>query len=243
MTSETNRAIWRLGGLSAIAGALLAGVGNLAHPVTPRDDPEGVAHVIAHRTDWTLIHMVIFAGVVLLLIGMLALQSTFPEDGMPRVFATLAAYLATMGAALGVITVGLDGIAAKELADRWAAADSFGAGSLLLESVTLNETMNFAFAALFNMTFAGLPLIFFGLAITTSHLYPRALGWVALSAGVMSVCAGVFQAVTGHPTMTSLILTIIGPTVVTAWLFAIGLLLLRRSRQYTGSRSANAISQ
>ena len=37
------------GGVAAVAGALLGMVGNLIHPVTPIDDPAGVARVIA---DW-----------------------------------------------------------------------------------------------------------------------------------------------------------------------------------------------
>jgi hypothetical protein len=31
----------------AILGSLFAAVGNLLHPITPRDDPEGVTQVIA----------------------------------------------------------------------------------------------------------------------------------------------------------------------------------------------------
>ncbi len=36
------RSFVRIGGASAIVGAVLGMVGNLLHPVTPIDDPEGV---------------------------------------------------------------------------------------------------------------------------------------------------------------------------------------------------------
>ena len=42
-----DRWIFRLGGGAAILGALLAAVGNLLHPITPRHDPVGVAQAIA----------------------------------------------------------------------------------------------------------------------------------------------------------------------------------------------------
>jgi hypothetical protein len=45
--SGEERQLLRLGGWSAIVGSLLGMVGNLVHPVTPMDDPEGVAEVIA----------------------------------------------------------------------------------------------------------------------------------------------------------------------------------------------------
>jgi hypothetical protein len=43
------------------------------------------------------------------------------------------------------------------------------------------------------------------------------------------VLAGLIQALTGKPTTVSLILTIIGPTVITLWTLVIGVLLWRRS--------------
>jgi hypothetical protein len=52
-------------GGSAIVGAILAGVGNLLHPVTPLDDPVGVARVIADSQIWVPVHLAIVLGIVL----------------------------------------------------------------------------------------------------------------------------------------------------------------------------------
>jgi hypothetical protein len=52
---------------------------------------------------------------------------------------------------------------------------------------------------------------------------------VAFFAGIGSILAGLIQALTGEPTVASLILTIIGPTVITLWMLVIGVLLWRRS--------------
>jgi hypothetical protein len=79
------------------------------------------------------------------------------------------------------------------------------------------------------MSFAGIPFLLMGLAIALSHAFPRWLGWTAAAAGSGSIGAGLVQAFTGEPTVASLILTIIGPTVICLWLLGMGVLLLRNS--------------
>ena len=186
----------RMGSGAALLGAVLAGVGNLLHPITPRDDPPGVAQVIAGSDSWTLIHLVIVIGIILMPAGLLAVRHSI--------------------------------VAAKQLADQWAAAPE-PAKPTALAVVSANETVNFALAGLFNLSFAGVPFVLFGLAVARAGTYPRWLGWVAFSAGIGSILAGLIQAMTGEPTVASLILTIIGPTVITLWLVVIGVLLWRRS--------------
>jgi len=57
----------------------------------------------------------------------------------------------------------------------------------------------------------------------------RWLGWTAVFAGVGSIAAGLVQAFTGEPTVVSLILTIIGPTVISLWLLVTGVLMGRKA--------------
>lgn len=52
---------------------------------------------------------------------------------------------------------------------------------------------------------------------------------MALAAGIGSLGAGLVQAFTGEPSTTSLILTIIGPTVIALWMLVMGALLWRRA--------------
>jgi hypothetical protein len=82
---------------------------------------------------------------------------------------------------------------------------------------------------MFNLSFAGVPFILLGLAVALSGVYPRWLGWLAAFAGVGSVAAGLVQAFTGKPTVASLILTIIGPTIISLWVFIVGVLLSRQA--------------
>lgn len=224
----------RIGSVSAMVGAICAAVGNILHPVTPRDDPEGVARVIADSDAWTLIHVVIIFGIILMLGGIIAVRHSI-EGGAAEALARWGVYAGTVGVTLGIATVVLDGVGAKQLADQWAAA-SGPERAIALSLVSTNETVNFAIAGMFNLSFAGVPFILLGLATALSGAYPRWLGWAALAAGVGSVGAGLVQAFTGEPTTASLILTIIGPTVISAWLFVMGVLVGRKATQLRAAR-------
>ncbi len=221
--------LMRIGSVAAMLGALLAGAGNLLHPTTPRDDEVGVARVIAESEHWTLVHVIIVLGIVLMLGGLLGVRHSITGSGFSDALTRLGMYAATIGTTVGLILVVLDGVAAKQLADQWFDASELSQ-PIALGLVSANETINFALAGLFNLAFAGITFVFFGLAVARSDSYPQWLGWVAVVAGVGSIGAGLVQAFTGKPTMVSLILTIIGPTVIAVWLLVMGVLLWRRSR-------------
>jgi hypothetical protein len=233
MTAPNSAQLWilRLGAVAAIVGSLAGMVGNLIHPVTPLDDPSGVAHAIAHSQAWTGIHLVIVAGILLMLGGLLALYLSIP-DGLAAALARIGWAAAIVGIAIGLVLVILDGVAAKQLADSWAAAAPDEKPSALRD-VSANETVNFALASLFNIVFAGATFILYGLAVATSHVFPRWLGWIAVVAGTGSIAAGLIQALVGEPTTASRVLTIIGPTVITLWLAIMGVLMALRVRTLT----------
>ena len=230
MTEATieRRWVFRIGGWSAVVGSVLAGVGNLVHPVTPMNDPVGVARVIADSDGWVPIHLGIVVGILLMLGGLVALYHSI-RGGVAGALARLGLFAAVSGVTIGLVLVILDGVAAHQLAQEWAAAPT-GDQALALGLVHVNETINFALASLFNLVFAGATFILFGLAVALSDVYPRGLGWVVVVAGAASVGAGMVQAFTGEPTEASGGLTIFGPTVITLWLLAVGILLVRLGR-------------
>jgi hypothetical protein len=225
--------VLRVGGWSAVAGSLLAGVGNLVHPVTPMDDPVGVARVIADSGSWVPVHLAIVVGILLMLGGLVALHHSIGA-GIAGTLARFGLWAAVSGATIGLVLVILDGVAARQLAQEWAAAPA-GDQAVALSLVHANETINFALASLFNLVFAGVTFILFGLAVALSDAYPRRLGWVVVVAGAASIGAGLVQAFTGEPTQASRGLTIFGPTVITLWLAVIGFVLVRKGRERSGS--------
>jgi hypothetical protein len=220
--------VFRIGGWSAVAGSVLAGIGNLVHPVTPMNDPVGVARVIADSDGWVPVHLAIVVGILLMLGGLVALYHSI-RGGVAGALARLGLFAAVSGVTIGLVLVILDGVAAYQLAQEWAAAPP-GDQALALGLVHVNETINFALASLFNLVFAGATFLLFGLAVALSDVYPRGLGWVVVVAGAASVGAGLVQAFTGEPTEASGGLTIFGPTVITLWLLVVGILLVRMGR-------------
>lgn len=226
--TDYDRQVLRWGGFASVVGALLGMVGNLLHPVTPMNDPEGVAQVISDSGAWVLMHVAIVIGIMLMLPGLVAIRHSI-RGGIAEALARFGLVAGVAGVAVGLILVTLDGVAAPQLAEEWAAAPQ-DQRETALSVVHLQETLNFALASLFNLLFAGATFILLGLAVALSGIYPRWLGWSVVVAGVLSIPAGLIQAFAGEPSDASRILTIIGPTVITLWLLAMGVILIRRTR-------------
>src|SRR5918999_1946232 len=176
-TSEEDRRVFRIGGVAAVVGGLLVMAGELIHPVTPIGDVEGVARVIAESDIWVPVHLVIVLGIVLMLGGLVAIGQSI-RGGLAGALARFGYAAAVLGAAIGLVLVILDGVAARQLAEEWVSASTENR-EIALGLVHANETINFALASLFNFIFAAATFILFGLAVAVGHGYPRWLGWTA----------------------------------------------------------------
>ena len=229
MTTSSTSTGWtlRVGSAGGILGALLGLIGNLLHPATPTGDPEGVARTIADSRIWVPAHLAIVAGLVLMLGGLVAISQSI-QGGLPGALARLGLVAGLAGGTIGLVLVTMDGLAAKQLADAWATAPPIEQ-PIALRVLLGEETINFALAALFNIVFAGVAFVLYGLAVALSDRYPRWLGWVVVVAGVGSVAAGLVQAAAGESIALTRVLTIIFPTVITLWLIEMGVLVLRRA--------------
>lgn len=216
---------FRIGAGGAVAGSLLAGVGNLLHPATPVGQSEGVARVIAESAAWTPTHLMIVAGLILIFAGLVAISRSI-KGGLAGALAQFGYAAAVAGITIGVLLVAIDGVAAKHLADVWAVAPP-GERATALRLVLAEESVNFAIASAFNIVFAGATYILLGLAVALSRVYPRPLGWVAVVMGLGCIVAGLIQALTGEPTLLTKTLTIIFPTIITLWTALLGVLLWR----------------
>jgi hypothetical protein len=221
------RWILRIGGGAAIAGALLGLVGNLAHPATPVADPDGLAKAIAESPIWVPIHLGIVLGLILMLGGLVAVHHSI-RGGIAGALARFGFVAAIVGVGVGLLLVALDGFALKQLAESWAGArpEEKVAAALLVQA---EETMNFALLSLFNLLFAGVTFLCYGLAVALSAVYPRWLGWIVVVAAFGGMAAGVIQAFAGESNIVTAILGIGAPTVITLWLVVMGVLLVRRS--------------
>lgn len=229
MHNKADSTYWvlKIGGIAAIIGSVLGLIGNLVHPPTNGQSEAGVAHIIAHAGLWMPIHMVIVAGLILMLLGLTALCRSI-SGGLAGALSWFAHSAVIAGVVIGVLLVTLDGLAAKQLADAWAAAPA-DEKATALRIVSAEETFNFAIASLFNILFAGVAYILLGLAVASSRVYKKWLGGIAVVAGIGSIVAGSIQAATGASTEVIYVLTIIFPTIITLWTAYMGILMYQHA--------------
>jgi hypothetical protein len=136
-TTEDRR-LFLMGGTAAVLGSIIGMVGNLIHPETPIGDPAGVARTIAASQDWLAIHLAIVFGIVLMFGGLVALARSVRGD-LAVALGRLGLAAAIAGVAVGLVLVILDGVAARQLAEGWAAAPA-AERPIALRIVAANET-------------------------------------------------------------------------------------------------------
>ncbi len=229
--TTANAWILRLGGGAGVVGSLLAMVGNLLHPATPTENAQGVARTIADSGEWVAVHLVIVVGLVLMLGGLGAISLSI-DGGLPGALARMALVSAIAGVTVGLVLVIVDGVAAKHLADSWAAAPP-NEKAAALRVVVGEETINFALASLFNIVFAGVTFMLYGAAVVLSGAHARWAGWIVALAGAWSVPVGVVQAYVGESTTFTRVATIISPTIITLWVAWVSWSIWRKARSWT----------
>lgn len=225
------RSLFRIGSVSAMIGAVLAVVVNLLHPrAATLQNPEAFLRMIAESSGalWLGDHIGIIVADLLVTAGLIALaRSVTREPG--AAWARLGYAGALVSAALLLLLMAADGIAIKRIADGWISAGppdkaaAFQAGRALAE-------VNLAILTVWIIVFWGATIIVYGLAIVTSDVYPRWLGWAALLAGLGSTADGLALAVTGPSVLLGSILFPVFSILITVWIFVMGLLLWRKAR-------------
>src|SRR5262245_21880325 len=225
--SESETWVIRLGAWGGLVGSLLAMIGNLLHPATPEDDPLGVAEAIADSGIWVPVHLVITLGLILMLGGLVAISRSV-VGGVPGALSQLGLWAGVVGTAVGAILVIIDGVAAKHLADLWQQAPTAQA-PVALRAVVVEESINFALAALFNLLFAGVTFMLLGLAVALNGDRPRWPAWAVVIAGVVSIPVALVQAYQGETVTFTRVATIITPTIITLWVIWMSVRLLRRA--------------
>jgi hypothetical protein len=179
----------KLGAGSAILGALLAVVVNLAHGDLPAD-PEAALGRVAADASWGVLHLGIMASVLLILFGLVGL-SQMAERPLAQTLARLSLVAALPAAGVMLAGIAVDGFATKTLVDLWANAvgpDKAAAFQLALAAETIQNALFHTWAALF----LGLPFVLMGISgVLTGGGFPRWLGSVALIGGVGALCTGV----------------------------------------------------
>lgn len=223
------RTLLRLGSVLLVVGALGGIVVNVMHPRASDFQALALVQLVAATDNglWIGDHIGILFAVLLVVGGQLALSRSFTGE-RAAAFGRLGAGAALLSAAIFAVGVATDGIAQKGLADAWAAAapaDKAGALGAVLAVVALSGAL---FTVSIIVTF-GLTSLLFGLAIASDETYPRWLGWIGAVLGVAATLIGVVLAYQGPSVLVSVVLFTSVSLAITIWLFALGVLLWRRT--------------
>jgi hypothetical protein len=121
-----------------------------------------------------------------------------------------------------------DGITVKVLADAWAKAPATEKAAAFSVAHALAQ-INVAVFSVWVIEFFGVTIILYGLAVLTSSVYPKWLGWVAVLAGIGSALIGLNQAYKGPSTLVTNVLFPIFSIIITIWVLVMGILLWRKA--------------
>ena len=223
------RALLRIGSVSAIVGAVLAVIVNVLHPRGAEfGDTRGHLQEIADSGIYVGDHLGILVAVLLMVGGLIALYRSI-SSGTAAALARLGFAAALVSAAFVSVEMALDGTAMKVVADAWASSQD----AALFQAAYVLEQVNIALFSILVLVFFGVTFILYGLAVALADVYPRWLGWVALVLGVAAAVLGLVQTYEGPSDLVTNILFPIVSILLTVWVLVMGILMWRKSAAAT----------
>ena len=216
--------LYRIGGLSAIAGAILTAIGNSLFPrAADPTDPAQVVQAMTSFGAFVVLNWITALGLLLILGGLAVLALSLrdsPGDGWAR----LAFYAAMVATALWVVLFAVS-VGAKWLADAAARDPSLAP---VAKAMVFQVNGLFAGAVLVNW----LDVFLFGLALLRADRYPVWLAWTAAVLGAATfLLAGLPLALSGVTATVDNVVFPLLATLTLVWLLALGVLLWRRAGQ------------
>jgi len=206
------------------------------HPAheNPMDNP-AVFREYAQSDLWIAVHLGQFVGFLLVVGGLVALY--FPLATRADAAAAVARFglaaAVTTGASFTILQA-VDGIALKRAVDAWASAPP----NQQVAAFAAAEAIRWIEIGVNSLSFSlvGLTLVFYGIALMLSRVYPRWLGWLAAAAGVAHVIRGVGVSYQGFvPSIAALI----GLALLAVWTVIMAVMMWRRNNPPTVISSRN----
>ena len=217
----------RIGGASFIVGAILLLVFNALFPRV--DDPSDVPLVLAELADNETLSLITFLGLAIglwaVMIGVVGVYRSISSGGAAA-WARLGFYGIIVGTTLA--TVGN----AAGMAGTGAAADWVAAGSGTdTTTYSITATLNAVSTSTFNMFIIAnwLALVFLGIGMVSSGVYPKWLGWPPLVLGAVTVVVAGFPLALSDTSQTLDITFGVLAGLTTLWALVLGVWISRKA--------------
>ena len=220
-TSTTDRTLLRLSAGLLLAGVLLSFLAGISHPDgTPANDHHASFTEYAHDDNWTAVHLGQFAGMAVLITGLLTLGLAINAySGAAGKFGAVSAIVAL---ALYAVLQAVDGVALKQVVDAWINAPEAervarfaSAEAIRWLEWSLRSYQSFAL---------GVTFILYALVIVRTARFARMIGCLMGLSGLAYIAQGWVTGYEGFSEANALpiLLGILSIVVWSIWLFIAG---------------------
>ena len=210
------RTTLRLSAVLLAVGFILYVLVGLLHPDGPANNHPVVFAEYADSANWTAVHLGQFAGMAVIIAGLLVLY--FALD----LRAGCAAWAARLGAVCAAVALGLygvlqavDGVALKQAVDAWASAPEAEKAARFAGAETI-RWLEWGTRSYQSFMF-GLTLILLGSAVAVTARLPRALGCLMGLSGLAYIAQGWVLGFEGFPE-TNTFAILAGYVLMLAWI-------------------------
>jgi len=212
------------GSALAIGGAVLALVGNLLAPRFTQDQDVDVFKAVAGSDSLMPANLVLIAAFLVATAGIVAIASTM-RGGAGNDAALLGSAAVTIGGAIALAQIGVEGFAYRQLAKTFASADDTNRPGAFWATASADH-INSGLLSMWTILFLGLAPILIGIAIVQSRAFPSWLAAAGIVGGLCCLVVGVHNLVSEDQSALD-VLFLVGSLLVTAWLLAAGVLMRR----------------
>jgi hypothetical protein len=185
-----DRMYLRVSAIVLFLGELLFGVAGYLHPAhEPANSHAAVFAEYASSTNWTLVHLGQFAGMLVIIAGLLTLfRALNIRSGIAGLLAQGAAVSAVVALALYGILQAIDGVALKQVVDAWASAPEAekAARFASAEAIRFLEWGGRSYQDFM----LGITFILFAIVIVATARIPRLLGVLVGLTGIGYIVQG-----------------------------------------------------
>lgn len=206
----------RLSAVLLAVGFFLYVMMGLLHPGGPANNHRAVFAEYAASAGWTAVHLGQFAGMAVIIAGLLVLYFTLDLGSGG------AAWVARLGAVSAGVALGLygvlqavDGVALKQAVDAWVSAPEAEAAARFASAET-TRWVEWGARSYQSFMF-GLTLILLGSAVAATARLPRALGYLMGLSGLAYIVQGWVLGSEGFST-TNTFAILAGYVLILAWI-------------------------
>ena len=217
--------IVRVSAVAAVAGAVLALIGNLIHPRSGDDSDFEVYNRFAHSGSLRAADLILIVALILLTVAVVGIARTL-EGTELEVFARIGALFGIVGGTIAIAQLGLESFAYRLQTQVFEGARPADVRSAFWAANAVDHVSSGLFIT-WTLVFLGIAPFVLGLGMARSAQWPTWIGVLGgLGGAVCAVVAAILFVQTDAGSQD--VVFLVGSLLVTAWFLCAGVWLLRQ---------------